>query len=253
MHFREVEYRTGPFHGSRDVGGAEDGHDPLILLNPRHNQSQFLPRQSHKVDQMGPRDSLRDAMKLRLHRKAHEAQQQRDTEARQAEYKADREYATTSRQSCRDDTMNRINSATYKELSKMELSGTGLAKGITFVASTTNLDTAVRSPSEAYVSDVRNDYGVYTRLLHQTRIMCESNLETIETTLDLLNAMEGMSPHVKQLRKQMVDKQKWANAKRDSIWQLEKLEYERQEDHGDELMTAQYKESLGRLGRHHAL
>jgi hypothetical protein len=47
------------------------------------------------------------------------------------------------------------------------------------------------------------------RLLQLSEAMIVSHLETIETSLTLLEAMENFSPHVIPLRKDMLEKKCW--------------------------------------------
>lgn len=86
-------------------------------------------------------------------------------------------------------------------------------------------------PTNSYIrKSSASGYGAYTHLLHEARIQSESHIESIETTLDLLNAMEGLSLHVAELRKQMEEKRAWAHGKRMYLLGLEEIEVKRQEE-----------------------
>lgn len=89
-----------------------------------------------------------------------------------------------------------------------------------------------------------SEHGAYTRLLYQARVLSESHIETIEATLDILNAMEGLSLHVDKLREQMLEKQRWAHSMRMGLSGLEEIEMSRQgqwEEDGNEDLTRRRK------------
>ena len=72
-------------------------------------------------------------------------------------------------------------------------------------------------------------HGSYSRLLHQARILSESHLETIETTLGVLEALVGLSPHVDEIRAQLMEKKKWAQSKQENLVELGNIEKKRHE------------------------
>ncbi|KAF2795504.1 hypothetical protein K505DRAFT_360146 [Melanomma pulvis-pyrius CBS 109.77] len=175
---------------------------------------------------MGPRDFIKHAMKMRVQSKALEAEQLKMEEA-QLEFVAARE--TVLAQTSNDaEQSNDTAIAISKELRRMQYTDTGL-------------NNTTPPPSTSYVrNSSKSEHGAYTRLLHQARVLSESHVETIEATLDILNAIEGLSPHVDKLREQMLEKQRWAHSKRMGLIRLEDIEISRQgqwEGDGNEDLT----------------
>lgn len=49
----------------------------------------------------------------------------------------------------------------------------------------------------------------FARVLQLSETMTASHIDTIETALTLLHALEQLSPHVGALRKEMLEKKQW--------------------------------------------
>lgn len=60
-------------------------------------------------------------------------------------------------------------------------------------------------------------------LLQQAELMMLSHLDTIETTLTLLEAMEKLSPHVEPMRKDVLVKKKWCERKLEKLRSIRKI------------------------------